>query len=176
MNVVFSFGNFTKNGESGGRQVLGPGVLFRWSGRQADWYIDRQARHEEVGPNMKVWHIITKNEEGALQYLDGLFEAGKSLNEDQKERLRGFHPDSARIVGDYNALQNNCTTMVEDALTEGGVEFSTKAATPSSLEFMLGDTYRWSQVTGNRTVVPGGSLRLTDAEREYERQHGLGKR
>ena len=146
--VVYSYGRF--NGTYKGQKGInfanglgnGDGVLLRMTGKEAkDYQLDK----EKLG--MNAFTITDITDEDVSRILDTKFKSSSKL-----PNIPGrdyYDAPYARIIDDYELLDNNCTTFVSDILNQTG----SKALEIMSIESNILGNYISISVKG-RYVIP----------------------
>jgi RHS repeat-associated protein len=129
--TVYSYGRYdgTNKGPEGSSNSAsnGPGVLLKLSGSDGLKYNKEKAETTDVS----VYVITDVTDEAISSILDAKFNSSDVLP--SKPKGKYYNNPSAHVVDEYNLLNNNCTTVVSDALNEGGskVLYRTTAGYPS---------------------------------------------
>ena len=117
--VIYSYGRF--NGTWKGHKGIhfansianGPGVLMRFTGKDADIYMKEK---DVLGIST---YVITDIEDAAVsKILDKKFYSSNMLPDQQGSKY--YKNQSTHVVDDYKRITNNCTTLVSDVLNEAG--------------------------------------------------------
>jgi RHS repeat-associated protein len=135
-NVLYSYGRYaggSSNLNLRGGNPVGPGILVRIEGDAAIANF-LKARHAK-DPTLRGYTVNTPDEEKVFSSLQDQYDKGRALNEGERA-IAGDLADDARVIDSYFAGGRNCTTIVCDALSAGGVT-SLNSIMPSGLDMTL---------------------------------------
>lgn len=162
-NVLYSYGRYaggSSNMNLRGGNPVGPGILVRIEGDAAiaTFLKGRQSKDS----TLRGYTVTTPDEEKVYSNLQSQFDKGRALNEGERA-IASNVADDARVIDTCFVAGRNCTTIVCDALSAGGVN-GLNSIMPSGLDMTLrgqGPSYF------NAYGVPLGIPMSTNVEATY---------
>jgi len=147
--VVYTYGRYggLDKDKSSGRSLspTGEGVLVRLKGADALKFIVNEVK----GKGAKIYEITNGDDKKVSKHFDSAFDSS------DKKPTEGKYKDSgnARVVDQYNLLDNNCTTKSVEAVKAGtDGKFNASSATPDGIETKL--QYQSQEENSNVKQIP----------------------
>ena len=108
----------------------GEGVLIIMKGKEALEYIKNEITKMEA----RVYEVLSGNDEKVDKHFKNLFDSS-----DKKPSTKSYrNAENARVVDEYDLLDNNCTTKSLEAISIGtNGEFDIESISPSNLDTQL---------------------------------------
>ena len=135
--VVYTYGRYGALGSSG--SVLrsftptGEGVLYRKTGKQAALYLKEEL---EKG-NLSIYAIEKGSDEKVADFFDKMWAKGSRPTEKKAK-----NDPNAKVIDEYDILDNNCTTKTIDALNYKQ-DKSVVPSTDSTIFYDFGGSYEY---------------------------------
>ena len=132
--TVYTYGrygdiNWNKSSSAGSARN-GEGVLIIMKGKEALEYIKNEITKMEA----RVYEVPSGNDEKVDKHFRNLFDS--SDKKPSKKRYR--NAENARVVDEYDLLDNNCTTKSLEAISVGtNGNFGIESTSPSNLDTQL---------------------------------------
>lgn len=119
--IVYTYGRYDdvdKNkGLLNGTNLTGEGVLIKLTGQEAQDYIDI-ATSQNGAKIFELTDISKSEEKNVIKHLDKQFNSSQELPDNPKSKY--YKDENARLVDQYDLLENNCTTKSSEAVIQGG--------------------------------------------------------
>ena len=108
----------------------GEGVLIIMKGKEALEYIKNEITKMEA----RVYEVLSGNDEKVDKHFKNLFDSS-----DKKPSTKSYRKaENARVIDEYDLLDNNCTTKSLEAISIGtNGEFDIESISPSNLDTQL---------------------------------------
>ena len=135
--VVYSYGRYLggNKGKSSSNSTdpSGRGVLIKLTGKEAQRYINNQLKNK--GAN--AYEITDASDNKVIKHFDKIFLSGKNLTKDEASKYntnsnKYGSSEDARVIDNYNLLNNNCASKTIEGAKAGGTKESFLEETSSS--------------------------------------------
>ena len=125
--IVYTYGRYLGGGKgkssANSLDPKGKGVLIKLTGKEAQRYI----KHELLDMKAKAYELSDASDDKSQKYLDAMFAKGRTLTRAESEQYnknpsKFGSSNDARVIDQYNLLDNNCTTKAIAGAKAGGTK------------------------------------------------------